>query len=313
MENAGNQRKRDRNAEKSPTTEFDSKVEVLESLLGRSLPADAEFPVSFGFAGVNALGRKDPKSGGGSVQRTWLGNVEAALEYADAVQELIDAIAPIPEGYKKQKFSRIGFLLLKDLGQYCDPNCVELDEVGQIVWDGDRPKVRSVDAMDIRSYAIDILRPKLEQAALVNEVEAVSAEVDFSFNPPSSSALALVDEDAETIASRSIERWGGVTQATLGQTSDLVAQALDRVSVYEERAVGDANSVSAQTVRKLKQLSAQEQQLIQGLFQLEGAQSLAQVEAVVNAARAHGQQVRVGKLAEILNQQVGGSADGSTG
>jgi hypothetical protein len=291
--------------------DFDSRTETLESLLDVFSPPDAEFPVSFGYAGVFALGRKDSKSGGGSVQRTWLGNAIAALEYAGACQELIGAIAPIPEGYKKQKISRIGFLVLKSLGQHCDSNRAVLGEDGQLVWDGDRPKTRSVEAMDVRSYAADVLRPKLAQAGLLaagteEEVETVRPEVvDFS------SSLTLVEEDAETQASQAIESWGSRAQSTLSQTSDLVAQALERAAIYQERALGDANSLSAQASGQLKQLGAQEQALVRQIFQLKGAQGAAQVEAILNAAEAHGQQVRVGKLAELLNWEVHqGSANG---
>jgi hypothetical protein len=286
---------------------IDGALTELEALFDRAVPPDADFPCAFSFAGVNALGRKDEKSGQGSVDRTWLPNLQTVCELTGR-PDFYDACVTVPKGAKLPKITRIGFIALKDLGQYCDRAVVLLDSEGQIVRDDNgTPKTKKNAAkMDLATYARDVLRPRLDSvygrpgrvADDVIETE-VEVEADDIYRPQ---RIETTDSNAMTRSVAGLQRRFAATGSTFDAVLAGATDALTTTNAYGDLLDGEIGRETAMVAKKTDQIARAKLTLLDEYRRLRIDEAKADLLAVKHQIDAEVEAAQVGELSKLIKR-----------
>jgi hypothetical protein len=286
---------------------IDGALAELETLFDRAVPPDADFPCAFSFAGVHALGRKDEKSGQGSVDRTWLPNLQTVCELAGR-PKFYDACVTVPKGAKLPKITRIGFIALKDLGQYCDRAVVLLDLDGQIVRDENgTPKTKKNAAkMDLATYANDVLRLRLDSvygrpvADDVTETEVeVEVEADDIYRPQ---RIESTDSNAMTRSVAGLQRRFAATGSTFDAVLAGATDALTTTNAYGDLLDGEIGRETALVAKKTEQIARAKLTLLDEYRRLRIDEAKADLLAVKHQIDAEVEAAQVGELSKLIQR-----------
>jgi hypothetical protein len=248
-----------------------------------------------------ALGKASEKTGQSSVERTWMGNLEMAAEISGYPQ-FREALTVVPKGNKLPKITSLGFTALRDIGQYCDRRRLVLDENGQPVMDGEAPVTeRNADAMTVPDYAMNRLKPLLDEVYGTEEAPHVEAEIydeDGVYRP------TKLSRDTSALT-----QFRQRDQASLGNVEKTLALA-QRLSLAAEMRADDAHDERQMGAAKFYRLS---QRLDTQLEELVAAAS-AQAEqdgrnmgqALVHAMQGKSRQAAIEEIARFMEGQSSG-------